>query len=398
MKQKQANKVNKRDSKKILILILILFGVAFTIVGSLPYLFTKWSIVDFTETGEIGDTIGGIMSPFISIIGALLTFAAFWVQYLANQKQFEIFNRQQEKENIDHVEKRIFFLIEHYFRLEGQLNHSGWTGKAAFGICLKEIKTIINIISIAIKDCYNIEEDFNSFNNHYKYAIISVSVDLWWTGLNKNKSEKQILLDILKEFNNITKIGDPESIEFEFAFYDDKPKLFSEFKNHIFNARQKRSLVVDFVEIHQLGISRSNQFSAYFKSIYSILSYINKVDSELLNFHSKKTWIHFFVNLLSDEEQELLAYVALSKVLWGLEVGPKENAMYFINKKDSEKVNLWANSILVSKYKIFQNLFNRQDPELSLEHLYFNHTLGGNIKELEFDYDYFENSWKDKQH
>lgn len=58
-------------------------------IGFLPYLLTSTSctIVDFTESGQIGDTIGGIMGPFIAIVASLLTFLAFWVQFKANQQQ-----------------------------------------------------------------------------------------------------------------------------------------------------------------------------------------------------------------------------------------------------------------------------------------------------------------------
>lgn len=52
-----------------------------------PYWFTGEDSLDFRNTGQIGDTIGGIMGPFIAIIASLLTFMAFWVQYKANQQQ-----------------------------------------------------------------------------------------------------------------------------------------------------------------------------------------------------------------------------------------------------------------------------------------------------------------------
>lgn len=52
-----------------------------TIVCHFPLWFaTKDSGIDFTQTGQIGDTIGGIMGSFVAIIAALLTFMAFWVQ------------------------------------------------------------------------------------------------------------------------------------------------------------------------------------------------------------------------------------------------------------------------------------------------------------------------------
>lgn len=62
-----------------------------------PLVFTRYSgIVDFSNTGEIGDTISGLMSPFINIIGVILTFAAFYVQYLFNIKQRDEIKKQKE--------------------------------------------------------------------------------------------------------------------------------------------------------------------------------------------------------------------------------------------------------------------------------------------------------------
>jgi len=63
------------------------FLVTVLLICSLPWLFTKYAWIDFSSTGEIGDTIGGIMGPFIAIAAAGLTFIAFWVQYKANIQQ-----------------------------------------------------------------------------------------------------------------------------------------------------------------------------------------------------------------------------------------------------------------------------------------------------------------------
>ena len=58
------------------------------LVCAIPAILTQGeSIVDFTNTGEIGDTIGGIMGPFVAMIAAYLTFIAFWAQYYANKQQ-----------------------------------------------------------------------------------------------------------------------------------------------------------------------------------------------------------------------------------------------------------------------------------------------------------------------
>jgi hypothetical protein len=90
----------------------IWFLVIALLICCLPWLFAKHSWIDFSTTGEIGDTIGGIMGPFIAIAAAGLTFIAFWVQYKANIQQrhdiaierfesnlFEMIHIQQEITN-----------------------------------------------------------------------------------------------------------------------------------------------------------------------------------------------------------------------------------------------------------------------------------------------------------
>ncbi len=57
------------------------------LICCLPWMLAKHSWIDFSDTGEIGDTIGGIMGPFVAIAASGLTFIAFWVQYKANIQQ-----------------------------------------------------------------------------------------------------------------------------------------------------------------------------------------------------------------------------------------------------------------------------------------------------------------------
>lgn len=55
-----------------------------------PLIFTaNGCIVDFTETGQIGDTIGGIMNPIVALAGVFVTFIAFLMQVAANKIQSE---------------------------------------------------------------------------------------------------------------------------------------------------------------------------------------------------------------------------------------------------------------------------------------------------------------------
>ena len=54
-----------------------------------PWLFSLPGTPDFTNTGQIGDTIGGTMSPFVGIAGVIMTFVAFMMQVRANEIQRE---------------------------------------------------------------------------------------------------------------------------------------------------------------------------------------------------------------------------------------------------------------------------------------------------------------------
>lgn len=58
-----------------LAIILILFSFA------APFIFTRMSVTsDFNllQTGQIGDTVGGLMNPFIALSGIVITGLAFY--------------------------------------------------------------------------------------------------------------------------------------------------------------------------------------------------------------------------------------------------------------------------------------------------------------------------------
>lgn len=88
----------KRVNKNYIITPLIVISVILIIISFLsPYYFTKIEIGDTlvfdAKTGYTGDTLGGIMNPFIALAGAVLTFIAFYIQKIANddiKNQFKI--------------------------------------------------------------------------------------------------------------------------------------------------------------------------------------------------------------------------------------------------------------------------------------------------------------------
>jgi len=79
-------------------LLYLLGGIALLFLSL--YLFkqpAKWSAWDFSTTGQIGDTIGGVTAPIINILGAFLVYISFREQVRANRLQTLALNEEKER-------------------------------------------------------------------------------------------------------------------------------------------------------------------------------------------------------------------------------------------------------------------------------------------------------------
>lgn len=92
------DKIEELDRK------LLRKGKIVLVIGSIlvflsPILFTiDFGLLDFTHTGEIGDTIGGLTSPIIGLIGAGLVFLSFREQWLANLIQVDTIDKNNKEQ------------------------------------------------------------------------------------------------------------------------------------------------------------------------------------------------------------------------------------------------------------------------------------------------------------
>lgn len=95
------------------VLIFLIVGVIFIMIA--PYLFTRpLGILNFKDTGNIGDTIGGITSPITSLLGSILVFFALKAQIDANkliQKQIESQNlEEQNRKKVQYISEQVNFI------------------------------------------------------------------------------------------------------------------------------------------------------------------------------------------------------------------------------------------------------------------------------------------------
>lgn len=100
---------------------LLIIGVLIIFVS--PFLFTSntfWSRLDFTQTGAIGDTIGGITAPIVNLLGAILVYLALTAQVEANQIVQRQLDEQKEKDNLQNKTDEINQL---YYNLKESIDN-----------------------------------------------------------------------------------------------------------------------------------------------------------------------------------------------------------------------------------------------------------------------------------
>lgn len=186
---------------RVVTMLILCFSA---IILMLPLCLTqKIAIVDFTETGQIGDTIGGITAPFFAICSIYVTFLAFWIQYKFNSAQ----KTDLDKERFEH---NFFSYIDVLMRQEQgcTLENVGY-GKQVFHYMFYEYKAIYNIVHKgnylrAVTDSK--ERRREEHNLCYAIFINGVSEDSTYR-LNKEVAEicKSDVLSLNKELLQIQK-------------------------------------------------------------------------------------------------------------------------------------------------------------------------------------------------
>lgn len=86
-----------KSARKWLVAGLILIALA-PLILTLP---AYWSKLDFSTTSSIGDTIGGITSPIVGVLGSILIFYALIEQVRANKLLQNQIKEQSIKESLE---------------------------------------------------------------------------------------------------------------------------------------------------------------------------------------------------------------------------------------------------------------------------------------------------------
>jgi uncharacterized membrane protein len=316
----------------------IISVIAILIICFLPWLFTSYSVINFTETGQIGDTIGGIMTPFIAIIAAALTFFAFWVQYKANEQQKEALDIQKKNAELERFENRFYELLRiHRQNVEG--------------------------MKIGLLENYNVFKELFYELGNCKLLVNNIFDELTRKANNDaDDNEKKQIAELYKTFD-YNKRG---NLAYQLFFYgntfnnafniltqnfDMKPEetlpitqKINDFTLQFYdNWEQGYYSITDGKKNNNMHISYFQPFRGqnqilghYFRHLWQTVNFIDKEDKIKLTQKEKYNYVKMLRVQLSDYEQMLLLYNALSDL----------GISWFGNGKDG----------LLAKYNLVKNI------------------------------------------
>jgi heme/copper-type cytochrome/quinol oxidase subunit 4 len=288
---------------------IFLFGIVIIFIVFLPILFTienTNSRYDFTTTGQIGDTIGGTITPFVAIAAALLTFIAFWVQYKANIKQTEQFKIQAEDTTIERFENKFYEAIRLHKENIKEIEISKTTlrglikGRKAFILMFFEFRYCYSQIKKFIKNNSKIKPGFDIKNEK---IIIDIAYQIFFMGTGDNS-------DLIKK--SLSELCAEEFIVSLIAFLE-KDKEKSRDQKPPFELRLNFELPDNPNEqIYKVSYTpfagHISRLGHYFRHLYQSVKFISEQDEKVINKEKKQEYAKILRAQLSDYEQLLLFY------------------------------------------------------------------------------------------
>ncbi len=271
------------------------FIFAFVMILFFPILFTKfyWFKLDFTDTGEIGDTIGGIMGPFIAIAASILTFMAFWVQYKANEQQ-----RKDIK--LERFENKFYELLRlHKSNVDELILSNKIRGRESFVSFFYELRLIYKIVDNFI---INDSESYQNINQmSFSYRIFFFGVGLY--------SEKYFKYDLGKEEKLLYEKVKPflmkaqDDIKSHLDKNPEKPYLYN-----LKNDGTKSDYSFEFQYIPFSG--HANILGHYYRHLFQTVNFI--ISQDLLDEDEKYSYIKTLRAQLSNFEQLNIYYNSIA--------------------------------------------------------------------------------------
>lgn len=293
-----------------------------------PFLFSQFSFfdIDFTPINGIGNTIG-IITPFIAILAAGLTFLAFWVQFKANEQQRYDIKKER-------FESTFYELLKFHKQNVDDLKIENLNQRELFQELYFELRFTYSLT----KDTYNTiiktseETTKDILKNFPTIKLMNLSYQIFFYGYNYLSSisedqvglPKEIWRNFRGELSDRFDEYDKNWVKGEYSLRARKKTEGSRFEG----GDKLSSFYKPFA-------GQSKLLGHYYRNLYQTVKYIDKQENEFLSFDQKYDYIKTIRAQLSDHEQVILYYNSLSTLGYD----------WFDEQKDS----------LIIRYKLIKN-------------------------------------------
>lgn len=299
---------------------LIFLSIGLIILSLIaPILITQIkSCIEFNaETGVIGDTIGGIVNPFIALAGVIVTGLAFYMQLKANeiqinnfqielQNQKETFEKQLEiqkednrfnqfesqfyemlrlhKENVNEIE------LDLYNQVENTVYDTSRGGGHLLGRRTSSIEEFTNIKSVRGRDV------FIYFANELEFAF-KLYKDIIGTELQFFNFS----IPYKTFFNGATTLS---STDYQRRVIIEKDN----FKNLVLNSTSNDNFLgITAKARYPIFEGHENKLGHYYRHLYHTVKFV-ALENDFLSYPQKRKYLRILRAQLSNYEQAMLFY------------------------------------------------------------------------------------------
>jgi len=268
----------------------------------LPLMVTHWSWANLGvfKSNEIGDTIGGIMGPAVGLIGATLTFLAFWTQYDANLSQRRQIDIQDRRARLDAFESKFYTMLSIHRDNVDSMDINDVEGGKVFLHLMDELRFIYWTIRFFYREIFLKATPKSLLTDEEIYQVAYLS---FFFGVGEKSTP--LVIDLggihLEGF-----IKDVHSYIKEMREDNDKKKL------QAYTVKTDNNLTLEWKRVHTLAVGHLRRLSHYIRHLFQTVKFVDDQSDELLPPYAKYDYITNLRAQLSTYEQLLLYYNALS--------------------------------------------------------------------------------------
>ena len=285
----------------LLILLIALFYEQILIrfprwLTEIYYINFKDGKLNPADTGPIGDTFGGMLGPLIALFAAFLTFLAFWVQFKANVEQ-------KRDLQIERFENKFYELLRFHKDNISEIKIDGHEGTVEKRKAFVSMYNEFRYSYWCCKDKYDELSAAGALKNQYsEEELVRLAYIFFLGGVGDNSDM------VSKAINNM-------------ATHCFEEKLFYAVLNYfkLIKSKSIRPAYIDhegnpvILRLRYLPWGgHQSRLGHYYRHLFQTVKYVDKQDEDLIPESDKLEYLRMLRAQLSDYEQVLLYYNAIS--------------------------------------------------------------------------------------